>query len=387
MTSRDELEALSFDVLKVRARAYAAEGEHLKAAVAYELAARLRPESDARLFQAIQLKYAGEIEKAASVYKAFLQTKPDHFDAWCSYGVTMKQNEQFQEAVSAFERALALKEDPAARNAFVTSLWRTGQHEKATREGMVNLKLKDKIAFERFEASPFKGVQLNDRRPSFDPSRPTRNIISFSLWGDDPTYITGAIVNAQIAPHIYVGWTARFYCDQTVPADALAELQKYGAQVVLLREPEFGKFRPMWRFLASDDPDTDFFVCRDADSRLNVQEFLAVDEWIRSGKRFHVMRDHVYHMELILAGMWGGVSGVLPNMGETLGSATEYFENRFGDQAFLMDVVWPMIKPELFVHDSVYAFPDGRDFPGEYRLPGMIHVGGAVKSMKHWRAA
>ncbi|MEQ8897303.1 MAG: hypothetical protein RID23_09435 [Roseovarius sp.] len=385
MTSRDELKTLSFDVLKVRARAFAADGEHLKAAVAYELAARLKPESDVRLFQAIQLKHAGEIEKSAVVYKAFLRSKPDHFDGWCSYGVTMKQSEQFEEAVQAFERALTLKEDPAARNAYVTSLWRTGQHERAAQEGMVNLKLKDKIAFEKFASSPFNEMSLKDRRPQFDPSCTKRNIIAFSLWGDDPTYVTGAIVNAQIAPHIYVGWTARFYCDETVPADARAELEKYGAQVIVLKDPELKKIRPMWRFLVSDDPDTDFFVCRDADSRLNVQEFMAVDEWTRSGKRFHVMRDHIYHMELILAGMWGGVSGVLPNMRETLGNATDYFENRFGDQAFLMDVVWPMVKSELCTHDSVYGFPDGRDFPGEYRLPGMIHVGGAIKSMKHWR--
>ncbi|MEQ8291128.1 MAG: hypothetical protein RIA08_02895 [Roseovarius sp.] len=387
MTSRDDIKGLTFDVLKSRARKYAAEKEHLKAAVAYDMAGQLQPDSDAKLFQAIQLKHAGEIEKSATAYKLFLQKKPDHFDGWCSYGVMMKQNERYEEAVEALEKALALKEDAAARNAFVTSLWRLGRYDEATREGMINLRLKDRIAFERFGASPFKDVALQDRRPTFAPDRPTRNIIAFSLWGDDPTYVSGAIVNAQIAPHIYVGWTARFYCDETVPEDARAELQKYGAQVVLLQEPEFQKIRPMWRFLASDDPNVDYFVCRDADSRLNVQEFLAVDEWLRSGKRFHVMRDHIYHMELILAGMWGGVAGVLPNMRESLSRATNYFDNRFGDQAFLMDVVWPMVKADLCTHDSVYGFPDGGDFPGEYRLPGMIHVGGAVKSMKHWRSA
>ena len=129
----------------------------------------------------------------------------------------------------------------------------------------------------------------------------------------------------------------------------------------------------------------DYFVCRDADSRLNVQEFVAVDAWTRSGLRFHLMRDHVYHMELMLAGMWGGVAGVLPNVREWLLAAPDYFDNRFADQAFLMDMVWPLIKQDLCTHDSVYGFPDGVDFPGEYRLPGAIHVGGAVKSMAHWR--
>lgn len=383
--SKTRIKGLAVDTLKAKARSYAAEGNHREAAIAYELAARLTPDGDLRLFSAIQLREAGEIDQSAETFRAFLDARPDHFDGWCSYGVTMKQAGRFEEAVPCFQKALTLKDDPPARNALVTSLWQLGRHDEAMREGLINLKHKDRLAFEGFRKSPYCDMVLSDRRPTFDPTKPRRNIIAFSLWGDNPTYVSGAIVNAQIAAHIYVGWTARFYCDASVPEDARAQLAKYGAQVVMIEDPALQRIRPMWRFLASDDPGVDFFVCRDADSRLNVQEFLAVDEWVRSDKRFHAMRDHIYHMELMLAGMWGGVAGVLPNMRDWLFDAAEYFDNRFADQAFLMDMVWPLIKQDLMTHDSVYGFPDGRDFPGNYRLPGQIHVGGAVKDMKHWR--
>jgi hypothetical protein len=68
------------------------------------------------------------------------------------------------------------------------------------------------------------------------------------------------------------------------------------------------------RVPAKGRANVDWFVCRDTDSRLNCQELLAVEEWLRSGQPFHVMRDHIYHMELMLAEMWGGAAGVLPNL-------------------------------------------------------------------------
>ena len=40
----------------------------------------------------------------------------------------------------------------------------------------------------------------------------------------------------------------------------------------------------------------------------------AVEEWIHSGKSFHIMRDHPYHSAVVLGGMWGGVKGCLPNL-------------------------------------------------------------------------
>lgn len=45
------------------------------------------------------------------------------------------------------------------------------------------------------------------------------------------------------------------------------------------------------------------FISRDTDSRLGLRESAAVDEWVKSGKMLHTMRDHpVGHTAPILAG-------------------------------------------------------------------------------------
>lgn len=361
-------------------------GRHAEAAEAFLAAERAsHGDRNALLYRATCLKEDAQTEAANEVYRLLLQKHPSYAMGWSLYGVFLRNRGEYGEAVLAFRRSLELKDDVDTRNALVVSLYKANRLEEAQAEGLRNLQLKDADACKHFDRTQDRSLRLDAKPPSFNPKARTRNIISFSLWGNDPVYVHGAIVNARIAPHIYYGWTARFYYDSSVPTDAVEELRRAGAQVVLVREPELQAIRPMWRFLVSDDPDVDWFVCRDADSRLNCQELIAVEEWLRSGRPFHVMRDHIYHMDLMLAGMWGGAAGVLPSIREQLLSSPKYYDNRFADQAFLMNEVWPLVRDHLCAHDTYYHFNDGCDFPSAYRLPHPIHVGGAVKRMSSWR--
>jgi ATP synthase protein I len=67
----------------------------------------------------------------------------------------------------------------------------------------------------------------------------------------------------------------------------------------------------MWRFLALDDPLAHRILFRDADSVISRREAGAVEQWIASGKRFHMMRDWGSHTALILAELWGVASSSL----------------------------------------------------------------------------
>ena len=49
----------------------------------------------------------------------------------------------------------------------------------------------------------------------------------------------------------------------------------------------------------------DIFASRDLDSRISEREIAAVDEFLRSNKSLHSMRDHPYHATELLGGMWG----------------------------------------------------------------------------------
>jgi len=117
--------------------------------------------------------------------------------------------------------------------------------------------------------------------------------------------LIGAIKNAKLANKIYPDWMCRFYIGQSVPTSIVVELSQMN-NVQIVEMPEFGDWRGMyWRFVAIDEDDIDIMISRDTDSRLNYREKAAVDEWIASDKKFHIMRDHPAHGFPILGGMWG----------------------------------------------------------------------------------
>ena len=277
-----------------------------------------------------------------------------------------------------FEDALALAEtradafDPIDLADGMCGIYaRLQRHDEAVTWGRQALALKDAQVPQVERPEPVI-------RP-FNPNTPTRNIISFSLFGNQPRYLRGALRNAIIVPHLYPGWTARFYVDESVPEPALHELLNEGAQIrkaPKLDAPRFGLF---WRFLVEDDPDVDIYLVRDADSVLNIRERAAVEDWLASGKPYHVMRDHPAHSELILAGMWGAHRGNLEPMGRRfLAHVREHatrLNDRMSDQLFLRKEIWPLIRRDALVHDAWFNFGNAQPFRAEFTLPFPMHVG------------
>ena len=238
----------------------------------------------ARYQLAVVTQELGRDIEAAQLFKWYLETDAGSRDAlaWSLYGVSLRRLKKFDESVSAIRRAIALNpNDIPIRNALVITHYQAGNDAETLKEAAVALEMKDALATKRFNEMNL-GLALSPRDSAFDPSDRSRNVIAFSLWGDDPVYTHGAIVNAQIAPHVYAGWQCRFYCDDSVPDPIIAELRRLGAEVHIIRDSKLLALKPLWRFLVSDDENVERFICRDADSRLNIQEAVAVDDRRRS---------------------------------------------------------------------------------------------------------
>jgi hypothetical protein len=199
------------------------------------------------------------------------------------------------------------------------------------------------------------------------PSTQTRehNIIAFSLFGGDSKYCEPAVLNVQEQPRIYPHWVCRFYVDNSVPEQVIARLVKGGAQIVPVRGPALQWPGAMWRFLALDDPLAHRILFRDADSVISRREAGAVEQWLTSGKRFHMMRDAGSHTELIMAGLWGAVAGSLPPLHQLMQRfmSAPLASQHYADQLFLRQYVWPYARASLMQHDSVFGFMDGVPFP------------------------
>jgi len=169
--------------------------------------------------------------------------------------------------------------------------------------------------------------------------------ISFSLWGSLPMYCVGAIENLKLAKEIYPDWKCLFYVDDTVPKNIVEDISKNDGEIIFMGKNNRGSFWGMyWRFTTNDRPDSDVFISRDCDSRLNFREKAAVDEWLVSDKGFHIMHDHYGHRSVpILGGMWGAKKGCIDNITEKIFKWGKY-DRKGIDQHFLWNSIWPIVK-------------------------------------------
>lgn len=325
---------------------------------------------------AMQLSYylimRNDYRSGATVLANILKTHPDYAEARINLAVCHSRGGDPSLAVAEAERVLATQPDNALALDILTSAYaKLGKLEQSRQAGSEALALKDRAAGPAPE-----GWRLPDMPAGAFALRPgKRHVLSFSLWGANPRYLRGALRNALLAPDLYPGWVCRFHLDDTVPADFTATLRALGADVVVEAPGQSMRQKLCWRFRCANEADVGFFLVRDVDSVINVREREAVAAWMASGKWFHVMRDWWTHTDLILAGMWGGVAGALPDLAVLLqrynsGKA----ETPNIDQWFLRDRVWPLIRGSVAVHDRCFSPPGALPFPGPVPA-GNYHVG------------
>ena len=268
----------------------------------------------------------------------------------------------WQDAIGYAQTALTLGgNDFDISNSLAYAYCEIGQWDQARRYG---LRVLNALAHDT-GGEPIPLLNLPPIPPLPNLQTRERNIIAFSLFGDDSKYCETSILNVQEQPNIYPYWTCRFYVDGSVPKGVISRLQNGGAQIVPVNESVAQWPGSMWRFLALNDPLAHRILFRDADSVISQREAGAVEQWLTSGKRFHVMRDWGSHTALILAGMWGVVAGSLPPLGQLMERflSTPIKSRHFADQIFLRQYVWPYARTSMMQHDSIFGFMNSIPFP------------------------
>jgi hypothetical protein len=166
-------------------------------------------------------------------------------------------------------------------------------------------------------------------------------IIAMSVWGKDPRYIIGAKRQIELAKEFYPDWIIRLYVDDTSSFAGIPNID--------LREVRDGTYGMFWRFevLFEDN----ICLVRDSDSRITIREAMAVNEWLDGHKKFHTFKDHDAHYEFPIIGCAFGYRGKLhSDVKEKMQQYIKNYPFYLGDQFFLRDIVWPMVKDDALVH-------------------------------------
>jgi hypothetical protein len=208
-----------------------------------------------------------------------------------------------------------------------------------------------------------------------------KQLIAYSLYGNQERYTIGAIKNAILATRHFKGYTLRFYTGASVP-ESIKQTLRLFPHVQLVDEygPEDHTAK-LWRFQALADQDFDVVLSRDADARLTHRERIAHEEFLASGLDFHIMKDHpTGHNYQISAGMFAARTWAIPS-DLTAPEAQNYYTQ---DQDWLAAYIWPLIKDSALIHDESYQTPtEGhskrRPFPIGKKAT-LHHIGAALEA-------
>lgn len=309
-------------------------------------------------------------QDAVEGLKLGLEKFPDHPELMLNLGVCQRRACQNKDAIDTLERYTKIRPtDPVGFDGLCAAYSHTQNYQGAQKAGEQSLFLKDQ------STSPFR-VKPQPMNLGCNTAKVGKiNVIAFSLFGEKPRYLRGAIDNMLSAHKYFPTWIVRFYMDNSVPRNIIDYLKNVGAQIIVEQPNQGLRQRLSWRFKVANDGGVDRFLVRDVDSVVSQREALAVQEWQKSDKSFHVMRDWWTHTDLILAGMWGGRAGILPDVWELLKDYTPpHLETPNVDQWFLRDRVWPLIKSDVMIHDRFFRVLNSLPWPGPAPV-GNRHVG------------
>jgi protein O-GlcNAc transferase len=182
-------------------------------------------------------------------------------------------------------------------------------------------------------------------------------VFSFTLFGDQDRYCKGMLCNVEEIEKRFPDFKIWIYIGDSVPNSILIELANHSS-VKLLFTGETGMVNKVYRYLPIDDPEVELMIVRDSDSRVYQRDEQSVHDFMKSEKRFQIIRDHRVHTIPILGGLFGVKKGCLEM--PMIALLTIFFEHdvkreNFGyedDQNFLRRWVYPRIVYDAYIQDE-----------------------------------
>lgn len=296
------------------------------------------------------LFFSRDFKSATNVLSTALTHYPNDCEILTNLAVSFNKCNDHQRAISCLEKVVEIdSKNFLAFDGLAEAYFRIGLLEKSSAAGKKSLILKDK----KFGSSP---IDLSFPKISIEKfTKRKRKVISFSLWGKEKKYLYGALRNVLLAPDIFPDWEVWFYIDESVPMTFLSLIEELGAKLVWQPNQQTLKEKLCWRFQVANNDEIGYFIVRDTDSVIGIREQYAVQMWLESGKWFHIIRDWWTHTDLILAGLWGGIAEILPDIKILVKQyVPQSVETPNIDQLFLRDTLWAHIKKNVQIHDRFF---------------------------------
>ena len=177
----------------------------------------------------------------------------------------------------------------------------------------------------------------------------------------------------------------KVYCENSDTMD-LCSVRKLYNTATESSQSLMTKCGTLWRFAPMADKLVTEFHSRDLDSRPTEREWAAVNEWLKSNRTYHIMRDSPVYRTPILPGLWGmrftqntDRKEIANIFDKILLWGEDYDFSQFINWDMLTKFLWPIAKQDMMAHDSYHCeffkSPMNQPWPTRRPLDGMNYAG------------
>jgi hypothetical protein len=166
----------------------------------------------------------------------------------------------------------------------------------------------------------------------------------------------GLIENLKIIKNDLPEFFVYLSIGNDVPKEVISLCEEF-ENVKINRVNDKGPILMAHRFFPIDDNDVEIMFSRDIDSRINYRDIWTMNEFIKSDKKFHTVRDHFWHKNLIM----GGIFGIKKQNFKMRDVFYEWRTNiamiQYGsDELFLKQIIYPLIKDDVLIHSNINGY-------------------------------
>jgi hypothetical protein len=166
-------------------------------------------------------------------------------------------------------------------------------------------------------------------------------VFSFCIYGTERNYYNGLLENIRIIREYFPEFEIYVYKGVCDPEWVFEDCK-------IIETEREGAINMLYRYLPLTFADVGFV--RDADSRVYERDRWCISEFLKSSKNYHIVRDHYYHKEPIMGGIFGWKKPLEIDLG--LDATIVYSE----DMSYLKTHLYPLIKSDALVHTNNHGF-------------------------------
>ena len=209
------------------------------------------------------------------------------------------------------------------------------------------------------------------------------NVFSFCLYGKNKKYFYGMKENYKLIKKYYPSFLIYVYIGNPFSKELVNMLKELDIKIIYTDAD--GGVTTIYRYLPVLNENIDLLFVRDTDSEINERDRWCINKFIENRDySVHTIRDHYWHKSRLMAGTTGFKKSIFPIIKKNFDEQFKKIKttkNLFygGDEVFLLNHVYPLVKKKVMVHTNINAFLNEKYFPIEYENNNFNFVGNVME--------